>query len=152
MRRKGDKRQIRNADLFADHLKKMRTDLEFVDIYFEGTNISYQVVLLSQARIFVSIHGSGLANLVWMHHGGTVIEISPPMFEHDWFEKAADDVGVKYYKFEADGTEDSEMLRECKSRGVNRKKQPCSDILRDQNVEIDIERFDRELQRVIQSS
>jgi hypothetical protein len=152
LRRKGIARQIENVDEFAAVLKRMRPDLEFVDVFFENVSAKFQVELLSRARIFVSVHGSGLSNLLWMEVNTVVVEIMPHWFKHDWFRKAAGAAGVRHFWFEADkvkGMEEKKEVRECKQSGVDRRKQPCSDFLRDQNVQIDIGRFDRELGMIL---
>lgn len=59
----------------------------FEVITTEGWSLAQQVELFSQVQIFISMHGAGLMNLLWMRPGGTVIEIlsethireTPPM-------------------------------------------------------------------------
>lgn len=59
----------------------------FEVITTENWSLEAQVRLFSQVRLFLSMHGAGLMNLLWMRRGGTVIEIlsehhiqdTPPM-------------------------------------------------------------------------
>ena len=79
-----------------------------------------------------------------------IVEIVPPGFtHHDWFRKAAGAAGLVYHRFEADmitGTVDGPDLAKCKKLPVEKRvKQPCSDLLRDQNVHIDISRWRQEM-------
>jgi hypothetical protein len=133
----------------------MRPDLEFVDAYFEQASPREQVAALARARIFISIHGSGLANLLWMASNAVVVEIMPPLFRHDWFAKAARAAGVRHFWFEADvipGFVDPPGLRACKQPRADRRRQPCSDNLRDQSVHVDLGKFDRELGRTLREA
>jgi hypothetical protein len=150
-RRAGSARQIENADEFAGFLRDLRPDLEFVDVFFEKASARFQVEKLSRARIFVSAHGSGLANLLWMAADTVVVEIMPHLFRHDWFAKAAAAAGVRHFWFEGERVVESKEVRECKLKGIDRQKQPRSDFLRDQNVRIDLGRFERELGSVLRS-
>jgi hypothetical protein len=149
LRRRGTNRQITNADELADLLRSLRPDLEFADVYFEGGDPIDQVNLISRARVFVSIHGSGLANLLWMPLSAALIEIVPPFFTHqNWFEIAARASGLRFYRFEADsvpGTIDSETVSHCKKHPEERRRQPCHDALRDQNVHVGLSRFEAEV-------
>jgi hypothetical protein len=134
----------------------LRKDLEFVDVYFEEATPEFQVELLARAKVFVSIHGSGLANLLWMDTGALVVEIVGPLFRHHyWYQMACKAAGLRHYLFEGDpvaGVIDPPELMACKRKGADRARQPCSDLLRDQNVHIDIGRFERELGQLIQDS
>jgi capsular polysaccharide biosynthesis protein len=49
--------------------------------FFDATELSVrdQVLQSSQSRVLVGQHGAGLANMVFMKPGGTVIEIHPPL-------------------------------------------------------------------------
>lgn len=44
-------------------------------VHFEELDFADQVRLLAETRLLVSIHGAGLTNMLWMPHGGEVIEI-----------------------------------------------------------------------------
>jgi hypothetical protein len=149
LRRKGSLRSINNENEFGEFLSGLTKDLEFIDVHFEGTTPEFQVEMLARAKVFVSIHGSGLANLLWMDSGALVVEIVGPVFRHHyWYRMACKAAGLRHYIFEGDpvaGEVDPPELRDCKRNGADRVHQPCSDLLRDQSVHIDIGRFEKEL-------
>jgi hypothetical protein len=124
-----------------------------VDVYFENTTMESQIELISRAEVFISIHGSGLANCLWMKEGSLLIEIVPPNFTHnDWYAKAAAAGGLRYYRFEGDPVRGGGMSREvhkCLTEGGDKTQQPCHDALRDQNTMIDMPRFRKEVGRLI---
>lgn len=59
-----------------------------------------QVRLFSRTTVLVGQHGAGLANMVWMRAGGTVIEIEPPRpdYEPPFFRNLARACGHRHIR------------------------------------------------------
>ncbi len=57
-----------------------------------------QIEVFSSAGVLVGQHGAGLANMLWMAPGSTVVEILPPVGEGVWelFGDLADALGLSY--------------------------------------------------------
>ena len=69
-------RGLINAKLISGYLRK----LGFVELFLEDYTLSEQINFFQSAEIVVGFHGAGLANIVWMNEGQTVIEISETRF------------------------------------------------------------------------
>jgi hypothetical protein len=153
LRREGNTRRIVNSDALLRYLKGVRRDIEMVEVFFENATIVSQVELISRAEVLVSIHGSGLANCIWMKHGSLLVEIVPPNFTHnDWYAKVAAAAGLRYHRFEGDrihGVGLGYALNKCWAEDLDMTQQPCHDALRDQNTVLDMPRFRRELGKMI---
>lgn len=141
------------AKAISQFLPNLSVSIQF----FERTPLKNQVELLSKASIFISVHGSGLANLLWMHHGSVVIEIMPDQFIcRDWYKKAANAAGVHYFAYMADGINEkpkyqSEKLKNCLKMANRCVVTECIDSIRDQNVTIDPSKFVREVKNYLKT-
>ena len=144
-------RKLLNPEVASKAISELTPNLNVSVEYFENKPLKYQIELLSQTNIFISVHGSGLANLLWMYPGSIVIEIMPDQFTcRDWYKKAANAVGIHYFAYYADGINEktkiqSEQLKKClplKDRCIIK---DCIDALRDQNVIIDPIKFKNEI-------
>ena len=98
-----------------------------------------------------------MANILWLKPGSVVVEILPKEFDcRDWYSKSAIAAGVNYFPYYADSVNESvdgnvEEAAKCMS---NRKKclsKKCIDVLRDRNVNLDIDRFQNELKKYLNS-
>lgn len=74
-----------------------------------------QITAARAARILIAQHGSGLAHMVWMPEGSSVIEIQPPLPSEasPIFPALARALGHRYFKIEqahVHGTIDSDQL------------------------------------------
>lgn len=70
-RAKAARRSVVNENELIDFLKKN----EFAVLHFEDYSFWEQVSLMQDVEIFISIHGAGLSNALFMKEGGTVIEL-----------------------------------------------------------------------------
>ncbi|OHT09291.1 hypothetical protein TRFO_21858 [Tritrichomonas foetus] len=155
--RKSKIRHILNEDEIIENLKKSFPDCEVQLQFFEAMPLKSQVEIISKANVFISIHGSGLANLLWLKHNSAVIEILPKDFTcRDWYQKAANASGVHYYSYYAnsegetvDG--DLEGYKKCKSKRNKCNDKYCIDVLRDRNVRININQFLSEISEFLKS-
>ena len=77
------------AELCADH--------RFVAVTLAGTPFPLQVLLLNNARVVISPHGAGLANLVFKGDGDRAIcELQPMTYKNPCFEIIAQTYGDAY--------------------------------------------------------
>ncbi|RFZ85219.1 glycosyltransferase family 61 protein [Mucilaginibacter terrenus] len=97
-RRKAARKKVFNEDL----VEKVMTQYGFKTVYNEDYTFLEQVRLYGHVKYLVSIHGSGLTNMMFMPEGGSVLEIlkaktndlDRPSFVF-WYE--ADALGHQYY-------------------------------------------------------
>ena len=71
-RRNAKRRKVSNEDKLIELLDKYG----FETHCFENKSFDYQVKLLSQTEIVVSVHGAALTNMIWMSPGSKVIELN----------------------------------------------------------------------------
>ena len=77
------------AELCSDH--------RFVAVTLAGMPFPLQVLLLNNARVVISPHGAGLANLVFKEDGDRAIcELQPAAYKNPCFEKIAQTYGDTY--------------------------------------------------------
>jgi hypothetical protein len=57
------------------------------------------VRLFGDCRLFISRHGAGLANIMFMNQGASVIEVRPEALHSWYFSYLSSTVGVRYYPF-----------------------------------------------------
>jgi capsular polysaccharide biosynthesis protein len=58
-----------------------------------------QVLVSSRATLYLSVHGSNLANMVWMNPRATTLEIASKYMDRLFFEKVAADYNTFYMKY-----------------------------------------------------
>ena len=88
------RRRISNESAVLDVLGRHG----FETFQFEALEFEEQVRLMSQARYLVSNHGAGLANLMFMPRGGSVLELRKAGDTiHNCFYNLAVAMGVTYY-------------------------------------------------------
>ncbi|KAK8893307.1 hypothetical protein M9Y10_021724 [Tritrichomonas musculus] len=132
-------------------------------IDYTNENFTSQAGLTNRASVLIGVHGSGLANCLWMHPSTekaptAMIELFPNGYScRDWFHGAANVSRVEYYsvmgkkdrekikivkkdKFKNSTFDDSEKekLNYCKSHQELCSTTLCHDLLRDQNVTIEV--------------
>ena len=122
-----DYRKILNLRQIVDNTKKLRTKLNsdyyVTDLQLESLATKQLSRLFSRTRIFVSVSGSSLLNMLWMPRGSTVIEILPPCLgfgksnprELSIYNHLADQSGHSYVSV-VGGVCDAETLEEAKAR------------------------------------
>ena len=90
-----DRRSIPNMAEIADALGAIGP-VTFADA--AALSPREQIEAFAGARVLVGQHGAGLANMIWMAPGTTVVEILPPMGPSVWtlFSDLADAMGLRY--------------------------------------------------------
>lgn len=143
-------RHLQKNSTFSEHLyKKLNMNIQLY--YFELLPLKNQIEIISNTDVLVAVHGSGLANILFLRPGAAVFEIMPNNFNcRDWYMKAARAAGVNYYAYYArsegetvDGNEIEANKCQTNKRKCESKK--CIDVLRDRNINLDISRFEEEL-------
>ena len=84
-RRDSKNRKITNEKNLINYLKKYN----FETYVLSELNFIDQIKLFEEAKIIVSLHGAGLANLIFSNAKTKIIEISPSLdfnSKNDWFE------------------------------------------------------------------
>ncbi|KAK3250106.1 hypothetical protein CYMTET_40502 [Cymbomonas tetramitiformis] len=72
------------------------TSLAFKRVVLEDCTLAEQCAVFASSGLLVAQHGSGLANVVWMQPGTSVIEIGAPAVVN-CFKSLADSCGVSWY-------------------------------------------------------
>jgi capsular polysaccharide biosynthesis protein len=72
-RKRTSRRKVTNEAEVSAAL--VRRGFDVID--FEGLNLAEQIRLSAEANLFVSIHGAGLTNIMFMPPGSTVVELYP---------------------------------------------------------------------------
>jgi capsular polysaccharide biosynthesis protein len=104
-RKKARGRKVLNEEAIERQLEKLGYEI----FCFEDLSFTEQVVLMSEARVLVSIHGAALTNMIFMREGSSVVEIIPKKngifdynivrnsFKHDpCYVRLADAMGHRY--------------------------------------------------------
>ncbi|MBI5857855.1 MAG: glycosyltransferase family 61 protein [Sphingobacteriales bacterium] len=96
-RNKAIYRRVVNEDEFCKRLK----DYDFEIYIGEDHSLKEQAQIFSTAKTLIGVHGAGLANCIFMHPGGNVIELrkkeNGPSNVGFWH--LADSLGHRYYYF-----------------------------------------------------
>jgi hypothetical protein len=84
IRRKFDRdnlynRGITNEEELIDELKKEHGG-NVIDVYLEDLPFQEQVKLMRGCKLLIGCHGAGLANLLWMNSGASILELFPESF------------------------------------------------------------------------
>ena len=96
--RRGKTRQIVNLDELCDVISSS-TSISPVVIDFENYFFSSQVHWMKSARIFMTTHGAGSTNIIFLRPGSIVIEFLPPQFSPPFYRTLSLQAGVSYYPF-----------------------------------------------------
>lgn len=83
----------------------------FEIVYAENLSVKKQIELMAQTKLFVSLHGAALSNMLFMHPGQSVVEFRN--FGDDknqCYFNLANALGLKYYYTLNEGTEKNTML------------------------------------------
>jgi hypothetical protein len=115
--------------------------------------IREQIRLVSEATVLVGVHGSGLSHVLWMNERSeaeptSLIEVLPYAYNcRDWFESAAAVARVRHHRVVSarrimpENVKDPEQLVACWDRPELCQSYDCHDLLRDQNITLDIGSF-----------
>jgi hypothetical protein len=77
-----------------------------------------QIRAVRDARVLVGQHGAGLAHMLWLEQGASVVEIQPPLPDEarDLFARLAATLGHDYVRIQQESVHapvDAELLRSC---------------------------------------
>lgn len=135
-------RLILNQNEFENFIRS-KIDKNYLDIiYLEDLNFEQQVRLMSQTRLFISIHGAGLTNTIFMPSTSILLEITPPHFHYPLYEKIAIQSGHIYFRFvtDADPSIHSKNYLNTTSRECFRINE-CIVFWKNKNIRINITKF-----------
>lgn len=144
--RKTSKRSLMNYDEIFERMKKeFSTKFDIEKIFYEEHDMATQIEKTYKSSIMIGIHGSGLSHVCWMRPGTVMIEIFPYKFDcRDWYQRTTNVSAVKYFKYVPQDEEESpgasQSVKNCWSK-TPKCDGPCLDLLRDQNVSVNIDRF-----------
>jgi hypothetical protein len=120
-------------------------------VQLHNMDVKAQIRLISTASLLAGLHGSGLANVVWLHesmsnHTTHLLEFAPYMYTcRDWYRTAAAAAGVNYHmmmnaRSPARGPSSASMER-CWTRPQICATMECHDRLRDQKTTVELDTF-----------
>jgi tetratricopeptide (TPR) repeat protein len=69
----------------------------FQTVVLESLAVSEQAALLAEAEVVISLHGSGLTNIVFCQPGTKIIELFSPNFVYPCYWVISNLVGLEYY-------------------------------------------------------
>ncbi len=97
-----DVRSTPNLSHLATALLEPMEDVQWGIVDAAGIPPQGQLELFSSTTLLVGQHGAGLANMVWMPPGGTVVEIQPPRpdYEPPFFQNLAQACGHTYIRID----------------------------------------------------
>jgi hypothetical protein len=153
--RAGTARRFLNIDEVEQF---MMSRCDFCDIRrvdFAQLTVEDQIKVAASALVLVGVHGSGLSHVLWMESRSNnaptaMIEVMPHQYKcRDWFHGAADVARIKYYEVMSGSRgvnpnlteKELARLRECWQRPEWCPTAICHDILRDQNISLEIGSF-----------
>lgn len=123
--------------------------------HFEHIPLKKQIEIMSECNILISIHGSGLANLIWMKHGSVVVEILPQSYSLDWYQRASTATGIIYHSYHANEIEtiggNPTYVKDCLKQIRKVKTVKCNDVLRDRNITLNVHAFLSDLSGFLKS-
>jgi hypothetical protein len=144
-------RRIINIDEMSKAIEEMIPTAKVEITGFEWLSLKEQIDFVRRADVLVGMHGSGLALQMFMKKGAKVIEVLPYRFNcRDWYERAANFSGLKYIAYRPELESEAvvkmdEALRRCFDGVVDCSSPLCIDRLRDQDLNIDISAFKRQI-------
>lgn len=144
--RKTNKRSLTNYDeIYEKMTQKFSEKFQIEKIFYEEHDMATQIEKTYKSSIMIGIHGSGLSHVCWMRPGTVMVEIFPYRFDcRDWYERTTNVSAVKYFKYvpkdESESPGASQSVRNCWDK-TPKCEGKCLDLLRDQNISINVDRF-----------
>ena len=153
-------RKILNIDELHNHIEETCKFCQVLKIDLSNLAIENQIKIISKSSVLIGAHGSGLAHVLWMHesiknHTTHLIEIMPYNYTcRDWYHGAANISGVNYHmvmnKHPPEETTDPRLLH-CWSDPEYCPHYECHDLIRDQNIKLELETFDESFLKIVNS-
>ena len=66
-------------------------------MYFGNETLAETIRMFRNCKLFVSAHGGGESNIIFMPKGGVLVEIRPDSWPMPCFIDLADNVGIQHY-------------------------------------------------------
>ncbi|RNA29126.1 DUF563 domain [Brachionus plicatilis] len=114
----------------------------FIESKIDKNYLDIQVKIMSQAKLFISVHGAGLTNSIFMPSTSILLEITPPHFHYPLYERVAIQSGHIYFRFVTDPDPSIHSnkffnitSRECLTIG------DCVQFWKNKNVRVNITKF-----------
>ena len=98
----------------------------------ESMSVKEQASLLSQAKVVITPHGSGLTNIVFCKPGTKIIELFSPDYINPCYWQLSNKCNLEYYYLLGQNLTESK-LKPYKKEEINRRRNTCCDLLIDLN-------------------
>jgi len=98
----------REDQVIENELKKHIPDSELVNP--GELSVEEQIILFSNAKIVIGLHGGGLSNIVWMHSAGKLIELFNHPYRTADYERLCVELGIGYFGLDAMEKTTSELI------------------------------------------
>jgi hypothetical protein len=143
-------RNLTNRALVLDEMKSHCPHCDVQSVVLHELPFREQVAIVSRASVLVGVHGSGLAQAVWMRESREnatthLVEIIPYGYTcRDWYETAAHVAGIVYHGVmnrRPPERPESEDLAVCLDSPGLCATLTCHDPLRDQAIELEMDTF-----------
>jgi len=121
-------------------------------ISFEGLSFSEQVAAMSDVRLFVTPHGAGVTNVVFMPPRSALIEIFPLYHRpHNYFDELARSCGIWYGAYENTNSSAAILEESCKNEfkdglpplDLCKSREHCAQCGKNSATIVDIQRIDQ---------
>jgi hypothetical protein len=122
-------------------------------VQLHNMDVPAQIRLISKASVLAGLHGSGLANVVWLresapNHTTHLLEFAPYKYTcRDWYRTAAGAAGVNYHVMMNERPpvvdEQHRSIERCWTRPEICATLECHDRLRDQKTTVELDTFER---------
>lgn len=153
--RKTGNRMIMNIEEIEGYIRQECEFCEIKRVDMGSIPVIDQIKLIAESTVLIGVHGSGLSHCLWMQrstkeHPTSMIEIKPHGYTcRDWFHSASIVAGIDYYdvysgkkNYKNNLTElQINQLENCWSHPEWCPTQICHDLLRDQNITLEISTF-----------
>lgn len=94
-------RQLRDLDMFAEHLQQKYPHTKMQLIELGGMPLRDQIQIIQGTDILVGVHGAGLTHCMFLPPRSTVVEIEPPKIGYKGFRNMAKLRGHQYFSTHA---------------------------------------------------
>lgn len=91
-------RRVLNHNVLIEAIQALGYPFTYVDDWYDLPPIQ-QALLMSTTRVFIAVHGAGLTNMIFMATGGVVVELFPPRFSYELYERVAVASGLRHVAY-----------------------------------------------------
>ncbi|OHS93595.1 hypothetical protein TRFO_40136 [Tritrichomonas foetus] len=159
-----NQREITNIQELIALINKTCNFCEVKQIDYGKIDFREQIYLSSIASVIIGQHGSGLSHVAWMHPSQEkrktyLLEILPYMYNcRDWYKSAANLANVEYYSYMPENEPKNAFFSEKSKEKMTKwcwnhqnycDTFDCHDVLRDQNIEVELETFSIILKNIL---